>query len=71
MKTKNEIEKEIKLSNITSFIYLLLIAILGFTVVKAVTIGSWMMVMWLLSVVFIFAMLFKEHEKGKFLKSMV
>lgn len=71
MKTKNEIERKIKLSNVTSFIYLLLIAILGFTVVKAVTIGSWMMVMWLLSVVFILAMLFKEHEKCKYLKELL
>ena len=65
------IENRIKLSKVTSVIYLLMIGILGFSVRMVVAIGSWMIVMWLLSVVFIMAMLFKENEKRKYLRELI
>ena len=73
IKTKKpvSVENQIKISNVTSFMYVLMIIILGVSVVKAVTIGTWMMVMWLLSVVFLMAMLFKENEKRKYLKELL
>ena len=73
IKTKKpvSVENQIKISNVTSFMYVLMIIILGVSVVKAVTIGTWMLVMWLLSVVFLMAMLFKENEKRKYLKELL
>jgi len=73
IKTKKpvSVENQIKISNVTSFMYVLMIIILGVSVVKAVTIGTWMLVMWLLSVVFLMAMLFKENEKRKYLRELL